>query len=184
MPTARRIFLIGGSAIAVAQTPASDRLHVGVIGSGGQGTSVMREFQKDPSVRISAVCDVYEPNLERALSVAAKAQGGESPRAIRNYRQLLDDKSVHAVVIATPEHWHHRMTLDALAAACAATIAGDTGQHQCDRVRLLGRRKGVLQRQALARWRSAGTLGWLWPAGGGTPVPQSERLQADSGPSP
>lgn len=102
--------------MAVTQTPASDRLHVGVIGTGGQGTSVMKEFQKDPSVRVSAVCDVYEPNLERALSVAAKAQGGQAPRAIRSYRQLLEDKSVHAVVIATPEHWHHRTTLDARAA--------------------------------------------------------------------
>ncbi len=116
MSTTRRVFLMGGSTMAVAQTAASDRLRLGVIGSGGQGKSVMRNFQKDPSVEVSAICDVYEPNLERALAVAAKAQGGQSPRAIRDYRQVLDDKGIHAVLIATPEHWHHRMTLDALAA--------------------------------------------------------------------
>ena len=72
----------------------------------------MTVFQKDPSVKIGAICDVYEPNLENALSLASK----DKPRAYRNYKQLLDDKSVQAVLIATPEHWHHRMVLDALAA--------------------------------------------------------------------
>lgn len=111
--TRRSLMMAGGAAFAA---PPSDRLQLGVIGSGGRGTYVMGVFQKDPAVRVAAVCDVYEPNLERALGAAAKAQGGESPRAIRNYRQLLDDKTIQAVLIATPEHWHHRMVLDALAA--------------------------------------------------------------------
>lgn len=104
------------SAGTLAAAAPSDRISLGVIGSGGRGTYVMGEFQKDPAVRVTSICDVYEPNLERALSVAAKAQGGESARAIRNYKQLLDDKTIQAVLIATPEHWHHRMVLDALAA--------------------------------------------------------------------
>jgi predicted dehydrogenase len=109
----RRSFLLaGGSALLRAQTAPSDRISLGVIGSGGRGTAVMTVFQKDPSVRVGAICDVYEPNLERALSLAAK----DHPKAYRNYKQLLDDKSVQAVLIATPEHWHHRMVLDALAA--------------------------------------------------------------------
>jgi len=99
-----------------AQAAPSDQINLGVIGSGGRGTYVMGLFQKDPTVRVASVCDVYEPNLERALTVAAKAQGGVSPKAIRNYRQILEDKNIHAVLIATPEHWHHRMVLDALAA--------------------------------------------------------------------
>ena len=57
---------------------------------------------------------MYEPNLERALSTASK--GGSHPKAYRNYKQLLADKDVQAVLIATPEHWHHQMVLDALAA--------------------------------------------------------------------
>lgn len=114
--TSRRDFVLAAGAAYAAQAPPSDRLRFGVIGSGGRGTFVMSVFQKDPAVRVASICDVYEPNLERALSAAAKAQGGESPRAIRNYKQLLDDKSIQAVLIATPEHWHHRMVLDALAA--------------------------------------------------------------------
>ena len=93
----------------------SDQVVLGVIGAGGRGTLVMTIFQKDPSVRVGAICDVYEPNLERGLSTASKAPGNQ-PKAYRNYKQLLADKDIDAVLIATPEHWHHRMVLDALAA--------------------------------------------------------------------
>jgi predicted dehydrogenase len=93
----------------------SDRVVLGVIGAGGRGTLVMTTFQNDPGVRVGAICDVYEPNLERALSAASKKQGSP-PKAYRNYRQLLEDREINAVLIATPEHWHHRMVLDALAA--------------------------------------------------------------------
>src|SRR5450432_2014532 len=75
----------------------------------------MGVFQKDPALRVAAICDVYEPNLENALSVASKV-AGTHPKAYRNYQELLSDKDVQAVLIATPEHWHHQMLLDALAA--------------------------------------------------------------------
>jgi predicted dehydrogenase len=110
----RQFILAGGGALAMAQTPPSDQITLGVIGSGSRGTFVMSVFQKTPAVRVGAICDVYEPNLENALSAATKA--GSQPKPYRNYKQLLDDKSVQAVLIATPEHWHHRMVLDALAA--------------------------------------------------------------------
>ena len=88
---------------------------MGVIGSGSRGTFVMGVFQKDPAVRVAAICDVYEPNLEHAVSAAAKEQGS-APKVYRNYKQLLDDKEIQAVLIATPEHWHYQMVMDALAA--------------------------------------------------------------------
>src|SRR6266851_9349037 len=108
----RTLFLASGSALW-AQTPPSERLTVGVIGSGGRGRYLAKVFQQDPSVRITAVCDVYEPNLEAGLS-AAQNQAHNQARAYRNYKALLDDKSIGIVIIATPEHWHHRMLLDAL----------------------------------------------------------------------
>ncbi|MBK5290455.1 MAG: Gfo/Idh/MocA family oxidoreductase [Acidobacteriia bacterium] len=115
MPHPRRTFLMTVGGAVFAQSPPSDRFHLGVIGTGGRGTFVMTVFQKDPAVRVSAVCDVYEPNLERALSTARKQQDS-APKAYRNYKELLADKEINAVLIATPEHWHHRMVLDALAA--------------------------------------------------------------------
>jgi predicted dehydrogenase len=93
-----------------AQTPPSNRVSVGLIGSGGRGRYIMLLMKKDPAVQVAAVCDVYEPNLERGLSEAGGA------KAYRNYKQLLDDKSINVVIIGTPEHWHHRMVLDAIAA--------------------------------------------------------------------
>src|SRR6266850_2585647 len=110
----RRSLMLAGGGAFLAQAAPSDRIVVGVIGSGSRGTFVMTVFQKDPAVGVGAICDVYEPNLERALSTASK--GGSHPKAYRNYKQLLADKDVQAVLIATPEHWHHQMVLDALAA--------------------------------------------------------------------
>ncbi|HTS64465.1 MAG TPA: Gfo/Idh/MocA family oxidoreductase [Candidatus Acidoferrales bacterium] len=113
---ARRTFLLAGTGAMVAYAvPPFDQVTLGVIGSGGRGTFVMGTFQKDPALRVAAICDVYEPNLENAVSVASKVPGTH-PRQYRNYKELLADKDVQAVLIATPEHWHYQMVLDALAA--------------------------------------------------------------------
>ena len=66
-------------------------------------------------MKVGVICDVYEPNLENAVSVASKVPG-TNPKVHRNYKALLADKDVQAVLIATPEHWHYQMVLDALAA--------------------------------------------------------------------
>ena len=112
----RRVFLRGAGAITASTmmrgaVAPSDQIIVGVIGAGGRGQVLMDRFAQDPSVRLAAVCDVYEPNLEAGLSIAK----GKA-KAYRHYQELLADKSVSVVIIATPEHWHHRMLLDALAA--------------------------------------------------------------------
>ena len=106
--------MAGGSMLA-AQTAPSDVVNLGVIGAGGRGTFVMGVFQKDPALRLGAICDVFEPNLERGISTASKVPGNH-PKLYRNYKELLADKDIHAVLIATPEHWHAQMVLDALAA--------------------------------------------------------------------
>src|SRR5436190_8681733 len=111
----RRMFLMAGASMTVASAAPSDQVVLGVIGSGSRGTFVMSVFQKDAALRIGAICDVYEPNLEKALSLAAKTQPAQ-PVAYRSYKQLLADKNIQAVLIATPEHWHAQMVLDALAA--------------------------------------------------------------------
>jgi predicted dehydrogenase len=116
MDVNRRTFFLAGSGALMAHAAApSDQIVLGVIGSGGRGTVVMTTFQKDPALRIGAICDVYEPNLERAISTASKIPGTH-PKIYRNYKELLADKDVQAVLIATPEHWHAQMVLDALAA--------------------------------------------------------------------
>ena len=101
---------MASSAAALSASPA-DQIQVGLIGSGGRGRSLMRRFGRHSDIRLAAVCDVYEPNLEQGLSDA-----GGGAKAYRNYRQLLDNEEIDVVIIATPEHWHHRMLLDAIAA--------------------------------------------------------------------
>ncbi len=114
MSVNRRVFILAGGGAVLAGAAPSERIDLGVIGAGGRGTFVMDVFQKSPEVRVRAICDVYEPNLENALSVARQA--GSTATAYRNYKALLDDKTVRAVLIATPEHWHAAMVTDALAA--------------------------------------------------------------------
>jgi predicted dehydrogenase len=106
----RRIFLMGSSGLTLAQTP-SKKILLGLIGSGGEGRGLLQRFKREPDVQVGGVCDVYEPNLEAGLSAA-----GGGATAYRNYKALLDKNDIGTVIIATPEHWHHRMLLDALAA--------------------------------------------------------------------
>src|SRR5947209_2084856 len=109
----RRVFLASGSGLYAFNNLPSSRIRLGVIGTGGRGTFVMAAFARDPSVEIAALCDVYEPNLEHAIA-AASGNGTPKPETYRSYLDLLKNKSIDAVLIATPEHWHHRMVLDAL----------------------------------------------------------------------
>ncbi|HUQ94644.1 MAG TPA: Gfo/Idh/MocA family oxidoreductase [Bryobacteraceae bacterium] len=108
--TNRRVFLMAGGGVALAQSP-SKQISAALIGSGGEGRALLQRFRREPGVSIAGVCDVYEPNLEAGLSVA-----GPGAKAWRNYKAVLDTKDIDVVIIATPEHWHHRMLLDALAA--------------------------------------------------------------------
>jgi predicted dehydrogenase len=71
----------------------------------------MQRLAKDETTQLTAVCDVYEPNLEAGLSVAK----GKA-KAYWRYQELLNAKDIDIVIIATPEHWHSQMVLDALAA--------------------------------------------------------------------
>jgi predicted dehydrogenase len=74
----------------------------------------MKTFQSHSDLKVGAICDVYEPNLEQAIAAAVK--GGSHPKAYRHYKDLLADKDIQVVLIATPEHWHYQMVMDAIAA--------------------------------------------------------------------
>jgi predicted dehydrogenase len=87
---------------------ANDRLHLGVIGPGNRGRSDMSHFQKDPTVEVVALCDIWGEVLKTALEQAPKAQ------TFSDHRKLLDLKDVEIVLIATPDHWHVPILVDAL----------------------------------------------------------------------
>jgi len=79
---------------------ANDRIRLGVIGMGRQGVDNMQNFMKH-GVDVAGVCDVFEPNLQKGLEKA----GGKA-KTYRDFRQLLDDKTIDVVINATPDHWH------------------------------------------------------------------------------
>src|ERR1051325_649312 len=108
MPSNRRTFLAAGA--AAAAHAASDRISTGVIGAGGRGKYHIDQF-KEVGAEVAGVGDVYEPNLRAGLKAASTGA-----KAYTNYKKLLDDKSIDAVLIATPDHWHAQMTIDAVEA--------------------------------------------------------------------
>ncbi len=84
---------------------ANDRVRVGVVGLHGQGWSHVDEYSKLANVEIAALCDVDENVLNRRLGEMEK-RGLKKPATFVDLRKLLDDKSIDAISIATPNHWH------------------------------------------------------------------------------
>jgi predicted dehydrogenase len=123
--TPRRDFLKSASVgtIALTLTSAaranpSDRLTIGVIGTGGMGGNHVRELAGRSDVHLKYVCDVDESRLRDAAAHVSSASS-KPVHAVKDLRHILDDQSVAAVFIATPDHWH----------APAAILALDAGKH-------------------------------------------------------
>jgi predicted dehydrogenase len=94
---------------------ANDRLNMAIIGTGGMGTAHLNrlvERSGDENIGVSRVCDVYRRRLDRAAGIASLSPD----RATMEYRRVLDDPDVDAVVIATPDHWHTRIAIEAMEA--------------------------------------------------------------------
>ena len=89
---------------------ANERINIGVVGCGGMANTHMEallKMKKSDNVNIAAVCDVYTNRLDKAKELT-KAPG------FKNYQEVLKNKNIDYVLIATPEHWHYQMTLDAI----------------------------------------------------------------------
>jgi len=94
-----------------AKPSANDTVTIGIIGTGSRGCHLLQIINTIPGLEVAAVCDIYEPHLQRGLKLA----GGKVP-AYKDYRKLLGQKDLDAVLIATPLNWHARMSIDALQA--------------------------------------------------------------------
>ena len=111
----RRQFIqqVAGTALASATAlsgarilGANDRVNVGLIGCGGRGRGDANLLRQVSGVNVVAVCDVYEPHAE-----AAKAWAGSGCRSYGDFRKLLEQRDVDAVLVATPDHWHAAITV-------------------------------------------------------------------------
>ena len=90
---------------------ANDRIATAHIGVGAMGSNNLGYALNLPDVEPVAVCDVYQPTLEKA--VAKARQAGKTVKAVKDFREILADKSIDAVCISTPDHWHAYMTIEA-----------------------------------------------------------------------
>ena len=109
---------------------ANDKIRVGFIGVGNRGSQLLEVFMKQPDCEIAALCDVYEPYILRDRSKVDPRylidRPGQIPKMgevfankverYSDYRKLLENKNIDAVCIATPDHWHAIMTIDAIKA--------------------------------------------------------------------
>ena len=102
------VALLGSGVLAAEESPA--KINVATIGCGGMGNAHIGALQNLKNggypVEIVAVCDVYQPRLD-----AAAARTGGTP--YKNFRELLKRKDIHAVSIATPDHWHASIAIEA-----------------------------------------------------------------------
>ncbi|MBI4890618.1 MAG: Gfo/Idh/MocA family oxidoreductase, partial [Acidobacteria bacterium] len=111
---ARRDFLYTTAAATTLGRPAysaNDRISLAFIGTGVMGSENLGAAIAQGGVEVKALCDVYQPNLERAVARANRA--GQQPKAVSDFREILADKSIDAICISTPDHWHPYITVEA-----------------------------------------------------------------------
>ncbi|MBM4000860.1 MAG: Gfo/Idh/MocA family oxidoreductase [Planctomycetes bacterium] len=124
--TSRRTFLMGaggGIAALAAGTGRSraaqpEPIRLGLIGCGGMGSGHLRQLSSRKDARVAWVCDVDRNRLADSVKLV-DSQSGSAPQATGDLRKVLDDASIEAVFIATPDHWH----------VPAAVLALDAGKH-------------------------------------------------------
>jgi predicted dehydrogenase len=143
----RRTFIKSSSALAAgmafpsfastggfsAAAAPSDTVNMALIGCGGMGTWDLTDCMRNPGVRCLAMCDVDRNILRERAGEVTKIQG-KKPDLYGDYRKILDRKDIDAVVIATPDHWHSLIFVDACKAGkdiyCEKPIANSIGE--CD----------------------------------------------------
>ena len=89
----------------VVKAAASERVRVGVVGAGGRAYSLNASFSANPNVEIVAIADLDPGKLPRTVEEVTKRQG-KAPKTTNDFRHLIDDKSLDAIVVGTPDHWH------------------------------------------------------------------------------
>jgi len=112
MALSRRTFATSLSAAMYSRIlGANDRVQVGFIGYGLIGAQHVFDFKNQRDVDMAAMSETYQPRMEEGI----QACGGKA-KPYKDFRRLLDDKDLQAVVVSTPDHWHAMMTIMACAA--------------------------------------------------------------------
>ncbi len=98
---------------------ANEKLVVAVMGTNSRGAALAEGFARLPGAEVAYICDVDDQAINKGLTAVQKGGQKKKPKGIKDFRQALGDKSVDALVIAAPDHWH----------APAAILALQAGKH-------------------------------------------------------
>lgn len=90
---------------AQGKAEASERVQVGVVGAGGRALSLNRTFSANPNCEVVAIADLDPRKFPRAVEEVRTRQG-KAPRTESDFRKLIDDPKIDALVVGTPDHWH------------------------------------------------------------------------------
>lgn len=131
----RRDFLknmgVAGAGVLLASSPwlsafsdvtktSKEKIRLGIIGPGSRGCFLMSFLVQNPKVEIVALCDIYQPSIDEGLKLVPKA------KTYKDYRKMLEDKSIDSVLVATPLNTHYQIVMDAFDAGkhvfCEKTI--------------------------------------------------------------
>ena len=149
-----------GMPTILANSAPSDAIGIGVIGIGFQGSQLLKRAMDVPGTEIRAVCDTYTANLESALNTVKDKN--PDVKGYKDYQKLLENKDIDAVIIATPDHWHMKMTCDAADAGKDIYVEKNmtrTVAEAKEIVKAVKRNKIVLQlghsaRSSASNWRA------------------------------
>jgi len=154
--TSRRSFLKTTAASAAVATfgglipstvlGANDRINFGVIGTGGRGTGLLRQLvgrSEDDNIKVTTVCDVFKKRLTTAEAIS-------NGTGYMDYRKVLDRNDIDAVLIATPDHWHSTMSIEAM----------DAGKHvYCEKPLTLTCEQAIEVRDAVKKYKKVLQVG-------------------------
>ncbi|GAB4412117.1 MAG: Gfo/Idh/MocA family oxidoreductase [Bacteroidia bacterium] len=168
MKSNRRDFLkhttvaLAGTALGttLAATPRraapSDQVNLAVIGAKGMGWSNMRSHLKMPHVNCVAFCDVDQSVLAQRVK-DVEGMRGKTPKTYEDYRKLLENPDIDAVVIGTPDHWHCRMMVDAVQAGKHVYVEKPLANsiQECQIMQAAAHRYGKVVQ--VGQWQRSGT---------------------------
>jgi predicted dehydrogenase len=135
----------------------NDHINLGYIGNGKQARGLLNAINKVPETMVTAACDVDKKKLDHFITLAKAANAKKTNAdvtAYARYRELLDRKDIDAVVVATPDHWHAQITIDAAKAGkdiyCEKPLALTIGEGRA-MVNAVRKYKRVLQTGSMQR---------------------------------
>lgn len=99
------------NAASVRGAPAANRVTMAMIGTGGRGSNLCGDFADRGDVQFAYLCDPDTARHQALAKRLAEKHADQKPKLLQDFRKMLDDKSVDAVVIATPDHWHALATV-------------------------------------------------------------------------